>query len=181
MIYIFLADGFEEIEAIATLDILKRANINVKTVGVNGNYITGAHGVTIKTDETNFSKQDIEGIILPGGMPGTTNLDKSIQVNEAIDHCVKNKLYIFSICAAPSILGSRGLFKNKNVTCFPGFEKNLLYANVSSDSVCVDENFITAKGPGVSFDFAFKIVEILKSKKLSDEIKSSMQCIWIMT
>lgn len=178
MIYIFLADGFEEIEAIATLDILRRANINVKTVGINDKYITGAHGLTIKSDETNFCKEDIEGIILPGGMPGTINLDKSIQVNEAINHCIKNKLYIFSICAAPSILGSRGLLKDKNVTCFPGFEKNLLYANISNNSVCVDGKFITAKGPGVSFDFAFKIVEILRSKQLSDEIKSSMQYVY---
>lgn len=174
MIYMFLAPGFEEIEAIATLDILRRAEINVKTVGINAEYITGAHGITIKADTTNFCEEDIDAIILPGGMPGTLNLNESDIVNSAIDICLKKNSYIFAICAAPSILGERGLLKGKNAVCYPGFEDQLHGANILSESVCQDGKIITAKGPGAAIDFAFKIVEIFKSKGVASNIKSSM-------
>lgn len=177
MIYMFLAPGFEEIEAIATLDILRRAEIEVKTVGVGSEYITGAHGITIKSDLTSFFEEDVDAIILPGGMPGTLNLNKADIVNSAIDICLKKNSYIFAICAAPSILGERGLLKGKNAVCYPGFEDKLYGANILSESVCQDGKIISAKGPGSVFDFAFKIVEIFKSKGIANDIKSSMYCI----
>lgn len=176
MIYMFLAPGFEEIEAITTIDILRRASIDIKTIGIDGEYVTGAHGITIKSDTTDFSTENIDAIILPGGMPGTLNLKKSDLVDHAINFCIQNRLYIFAICAAPSILGSKGLLKDKQAVCFPGFEDQLLGANISSSSVCCDDKIITAKGPGAVFDFAFKIIDIFKSEQCSIDIKRSMQC-----
>ena len=123
MVCIFLADGFEEIEAIATVDILRRAGIDVQIVGVGGQEIIGTHQIKIEADitETMLKIQDVQMIILPGGMPGTANLEKNQTVQSAIDYVAKNNGYIGAICAAPSILGHKGLLKGKNATCFPGF------------------------------------------------------------
>lgn len=179
MVYIFLAEGFEEIEAITTQDILLRAGIETKTVGVGTKYVEGAHGIKIECDmceKRASTDDDIVGIILPGGMPGTINLKESEVVNKFIDFANENNLLIAAICAAPSVLGAKGLLKGKNVICYPGFEEELLGAKVSEKSVCVDENFITAKGPGVTIDFALEIVKKLVDEKTAMHIRESMQC-----
>lgn len=174
---IFLAEGFEEIEAITVIDILRRAEIKVTVVGISGLYITGAHGITVKCDcdDNNFKLgNDVKMVILPGGMPGTRNLQKSNVVKNAINSALENNIYIGAICAAPVILGQIGLLKDKHAVCYPGFEGELLGANICNEKVCVDDKFITAKGPGVAVDFALKIVEVLTDANNMEVIKNSM-------
>jgi 4-methyl-5(b-hydroxyethyl)-thiazole monophosphate biosynthesis len=176
MVYIFLADGFEEIEALAPIDILRRGGVDVTIVGVTGEFITGSHGITVKSDTGNFTPEsDIEMIILPGGMPGTRNLEASSVVQNAIDYCVKEEKFVAAICAAPSILGHKGLLSGKHATAFPGFEKDLTGAKVSSEAVVTDGKFITAKGAGVALEFGFELLKVLRGKELSDKISDSMQ------
>lgn len=177
MIYVFLANGFEETEAIAPIDCLRRCGLEVVTVGIGDNIITGSHGITMVTDcadsQIVFS-DDIEMIVLPGGMPGTLNLEKSEAVQNAIDYCVLNNKYIAAICAAPSILGHKGLLENKRAVCYTGFEDQLSGAEIGTEAVCVSDNFITSKGMGTAVEFGLKLVAILKSKDRSDLLKSSI-------
>lgn len=179
MFYVFLATGFEEVEALATVDVLRRAKIDVSTVGVTGREVVGAHKITVIADklidEINF--EDIEGVILPGGMPGTTNLEKNQRVLECIKYAEKSGKFVCAICAAPSILGHLGVLKNKNAICYPGFEKELLGTKINDFEVVKDRNIITAKGPGVSLQFAFKIVESVIDKATAGSIAKAMQCV----
>ncbi|MBQ6143419.1 MAG: DJ-1/PfpI family protein [Clostridia bacterium] len=177
MIYIFLADGFEEVEATTPRDILKRAGISIQTVGLNqSDTVSSASGLKIIPDvqieHINFN--DIEGIILPGGMPGTKNLEQNKKVLEIIKYCIENKLLIGAICAAPSILGKMGVLKNKAACCYPGFEKYLIGAKISENSVSTDKNIITSKGPGTAFEFGFAVLKYLKGRENAESIKSSM-------
>lgn len=179
MIYLFLADGFEECEALCPLDILRRGGIQVKTVGVGKEYITGTHGITVKADisEVQVVLDDkLQGVILPGGMPGTNNLESNETVKRAVSFANENQKLVCAICAAPKILGGMGLLNNKNATCFPGFEKDLIGAKLSSDHVVQDGNIITAKGVGVAFEFGFKILENLTDKETVADLKAKMQC-----
>ncbi len=189
MYCVFLAAGFEEIEALATVDVLRRANLDVKTVSIGKNLInagskivTGANEISVEADlnEEEFinilEKNRLDGIILPGGMPGTTNLNDSNLVLKAIKYCNKENKLIAAICAAPMILGKMGILENKEAICYPGFEQNLQGATISKNYVCVDDNIITAKGPGVALEFGIKIVEFILGKNKADMIKSSMQC-----
>jgi len=178
MIYLFLADGFEECEALAPLDILRRAEIEIKTVGIGKKYITGSHGIEITADITDneiVTDSNLKGIILPGGMPGTLNLEKSDTVQKAIDYADENNLLISAICAAPSILGHKGLLKNRKATCFNGFEKDLIDALVLDKAVVRDENFITAYGAGAAFDFGFEILSYLTDEATSEKLKKQMR------
>ncbi|MDD5923608.1 MAG: DJ-1/PfpI family protein [Clostridia bacterium] len=177
MVYIFLANGFEEVEALAPLDILRRAEIDVKTVAVGAKKIVGSHGIEIVTDihESEVTTDDMECVILPGGMPGTLNLEKSPIVTQSIRYCSENNLPICAICAAPSILGHMNLLKGKKAICFPGFEKELYDAVLSEDHVCVDGNIITAKGAGVALEFGLEITAMLKNREESDKIRKAIQ------
>ena len=177
MIYIFLAEGFEECEALAPVDILRRANIDVITVGVGSKIITGAHGISVNCDTINkdLKLENLEGIILPGGMPGTVNLEKDDTVQSIIDYAWKNNLLISAICAAPSILGHKNLLNGKKATCFPGFEKDLLGAEVCDMPVVKDGNVITAFGAGAAFDFGFEILATIKGKDFADNLKKQMK------
>ena len=177
MIYLFLANGFEEIEALATVDIIKRAGIKITTVGVGGNEIIGAHNISVKADisDNQLNLADADMVILPGGMPGTTNLSKSEAVKNALKYCTDNNKYISAICAAPSVLGKYGLLGGKDYTCYPGCE-NGICGNYTKDKVTVDGKIITGIGPGATFDFAFKIIEILCGIDKVNLIKSAMQC-----
>lgn len=179
MIYMFLADGFEEIEAITPLDILKRGKIPIKTVGLGKNTVKSSLGISIETDITieELKETEIDGIVLPGGMPGTLNLSRNKKVTDTIKYCYEKNLLIAAICAAPSILGEMGILKGKTACCYPGFEEKLIGAEVSSLPVCIDDNIITAKGPGVAAEFGFKILEYTKGKRAVKVISSSMQFI----
>lgn len=178
MIYEFLAEGFEEIEALCPLDILRRAGIEISAVSVNDNlFVTGAHGITFKADKTarDISFDKLCGIILPGGMPGTLNLEKSEIVNKLTDSCAEKGLLIAAICAAPSIIGKKGLLKDKKATCFTGFEKYLIGAKTVDTPVVRDGNIITARGAGAAFDFAYEIVSFINNGKTADKLSADMK------
>ena len=178
MVFLFLAEGFEIIEALAPVDMLRRAKLDIKTVGVTGKTVTSSCGVAVNADITadEFVYENVDAIILPGGMPGTLNLENNQVVQSAIDKAVSDNVLICAICAAPSILGHKGLLKGKNAIAFPGFEKDLDGAEISSEHVTVDGNFITAKGAGVAAEFGLKIVEMLTDKATADNIKETIQC-----
>ena len=178
MIYMFLADGFEEIEALCPLDILRRAGLEVTTVGVGGkDVIRGAHGITVHADIPDIMYRDSspDMIILPGGMPGSSNLDESRIVDSALRAAHRQGKYLAAICAAPMVLGKRGYLEGKRAVCFPGFEKFLTGAITDSDTSLVrDGNIITAKGMGVAFDFGLELVRCLKDAAAAEKIKSSV-------
>lgn len=176
MVYVMLADGFEEVEAIEPIDILKRGGVEVTTVGVKGRIVTGAHGITVTADiEINeVNPENMELLMLPGGA-GHEILDASNEVHGLINYAVVNGLYISAICASPSILGKKMMLEGKKATCFPGFEKYLYGAETVSDKTVVDGKIITGKGAGAASEFGFAMLEILKDKETADEIKEIMQ------
>jgi 4-methyl-5(b-hydroxyethyl)-thiazole monophosphate biosynthesis len=171
MIYMFPANGFEEIEALLPLDLMRRAGLEVKTVGIGSLDITGSHGITVKADmlDSDFSDNSPECVILPGGMPGTTNLDASPVVHKALDLALENNSLICAICAAPMILGKRGILKGKNATCFPGFEEYLEGASVGG-RVVRDGQVITGVGMGAALEFGIEIVAALKGRGAADKL-----------
>ncbi|WP_270739732.1 DJ-1 family glyoxalase III [Massilioclostridium coli] len=177
MVYLFLAEGFEEVEALTPLDYLRRAGVEVCSVGVTGQIVTGSHGIMVHTDITpdqvNFDQ--IEMIVLPGGMPGTLNLEKNQIVQQAIDVCTANHHIIGAICAAPSILGHKGLLQGKKATCFPGFEPDLIGANYQNQPVCVDDTIITSRGAGAAQQFSFALVEQLLGKEKAEILAQQVQ------
>ena len=171
MIYMFLANGFEEIEALMPLDLMRRAGLEVKTVGVGGLDVTGSHGITVKADmlDSDFADDAPECVILPGGMPGTKNLDASPVVHKALDNALENDALICAICAAPMILGKRGILRGKNATCFPGFEEYLEGANIGGRAVR-DGRVITGVGMGAALEFGIEIVAALTSRETADKL-----------
>ena len=178
MIYVFLADGFEEIEALAPVDFLRRAGVEVNIVGVTGKICEGAHGIKVETDilvDEIKLNDELLGVVLPGGMPGADNLDKNAVVHKAVDYCVENNLVVAAICAAPFILGKKGILKGKKATCFPGFEEYLAGADVLSDGVVTDGNIITAKGAGVAWEFGAAINAKVAEETKSEEILKGIQ------
>ncbi len=180
MILVFLANGFEETEAVAPIDILRRDGQKVVTVGIGEEVITSSHGVTVVPDVTEVDitlSDEIDMIVLPGGMPGTLNLEKSRTVQDAIDYCTANGKYIGSICAAPSILGRKGLLNGKKATCFPGFEELLEGAQFTGAPVEQDGKIVTARGAGVAVEFGLKLVEVLSGKAASDKLREAMRCV----
>lgn len=177
MIYVFLANGFEEVEALAPIDLLRRSGSEVLTVGVGGKAVTGSHRITIAADITEedvLLNDALEMIVLPGGMPGTLNLEKSDVVQNAVEYCHKNQRLIGAICAAPSILGHKGLLAGREAIAYPGFEQELTGAEISSHSVCRSGNIITAQGAGAAVPFGLRLVEALhgeaKARALADGI-----------
>lgn len=178
MFYVFLAEGFEETEALAALDVMRRAKLDVKTVGVTGELVTSSHKVCVKADITpnEVSYDDIEGAVLPGGMPGTLNLEKSDCVIDCVKYCYDNGKIVAAICAAPSILGHLGMLKGRKATCFPGFEAELDGAEYTAAPVETDGNVITGKGAGCAVLFGHAIVSKTLSKEAADKVTGDMQC-----
>ena len=205
MIYMFLAPGFEEVEALAPLDLLRRAGLEVTTVAVrpaaaNGLIeglrrigvsatnlwnespcVTGAHGITVTADitESAFAGRlrpsfAPEAIILPGGMPGTSNLDASPAVEAALELAYAGGAYLGAICAAPLVLGKRGYLAGKRATCFPGFESYLEGATVGG-KVVRDGRIITAAGMGVAQEFGLELISVLVSPEKAGEIREAIQ------
>ena len=178
MIPVFLANGFEEIEALATVDILRRAGVEVVTVGVGGSNAVGAHGIAVCADivEDELDIAAIDGVVLPGGMPGTTNLEASAMVQKTVAYAVDRNMLVAAICAAPSILGHGGYLNGKKSTCYPGFEQELTGAIVTNSGVVADGNIITASGAGVAVDFALELVRYLVSDEMAESIRRGIQC-----
>lgn len=178
MIYLFLANGFEEIEGLTPLDVLRRAGEDVMTVGVGSDKITSSHKVTVICDTTVDKiekRDDLKAVILPGGMPGTLNLEADKTVQEYIDFANEKGAFVCAICAAPSILGHKGLLDGKKAISFPGFEKDLRGAEISENGVVRDGNIITAKGMGVSLDFGLEILSALQGKEKADAVRAAVQ------
>ena len=176
-VFIFLADGFEELEAIAPIDIFRRAEIEVTVVSIsNDKMVRGAHGIHVLADclfsETDFRMNDL--LYLPGGMPGTRNLGEHEGLKELLLKQAGEKKKIAAICAAPSILGKLGLLNGMEAVCFPGFEDQLTGAKLSENKIVESGNISTAKGAGVAVQFAIKLVELLKGKNSADEIATQI-------
>ena len=176
MVLLLLADGFEEIEALTPVDLLRRTGIEVKTVGVYSKIAVSSHSIPVicdlTTDEVDLSLVDT--VILPGGMPGAINLDKSPFVDQAIKTVYENGGRLAAICAAPLVLGRRGLLKGVMATCYPGFENELIGAVKLSKKVVTDKKITTAVGMGASLEFAKELVSLLVSKEKAEELSRSV-------
>lgn len=176
-IAVHLAEGFEEIEAISIIDVLRRAEFDVLVVSVtSGIEVKGAHDIVIKADVLfdNVEYASIDMIVLPGGMPGTRNLQAHKGLQDQILNFHASGKPLGAICAAPLVFGNLGLLKDKNSTCYPGFEEELVGANVTGNFVEQSGMIVTGKGAGVAIDFALKIVEMLRGKELADELARKM-------
>lgn len=178
MVYLFLADGFETIEALTPVDMLRRADIQVTTVSITGNRsVKSAHDVFVQADilfsESDFSNAQM--LVLPGGMPGTANLAQFKPLTDLLLQANSNGLLIAAICAAPSILANLGILEGKSATVYPGFESGIDGVNFTGNKVEQAGNIITGKGPGCSHLFAAAIISALKDKNISDNILQAMQ------
>ena len=164
MVLILLADGFEELEALSPLDILLRGGVEVKTVGITGKYVTGTHGVTVRADllQEEVDLCNLEAVIFPGGMPGAVNLDTAPFTDAVIEAAIKKGARLAAICAAPLVLGRRGLLKGHKATCFPGFEDELLGADVTDAPVVTSGNITTAKNYEAAFAFGKELLSLLR-------------------
>ena len=205
MIVMFLAPGFEEVEALAPLDLLRRAGLEVVTVAVreaktnqlidklgrlgvsatnlwdDDRTVTGSHGIPVTADVTEAAlpgrlarASSLEAVILPGGMPGTTNLDASPVVEKTLELAAAKDTYLCAICAAPLVLGKRGYLNGKRATCFPGFEEYLAGATVGG-KVIRDGKIITAAGMGVAQEFGLEMISALVSPEKAGEIRAAIQ------
>ena len=177
-VYILLARGFEECEALVPADLLKRAGANVVLVATEGGLaVTGSHGFTITADITidELRKEDMDCIVLPGGLPGTELLGNNPRVIDAVSYAANKGLFIAAICAAPSILGKMGLLDGRNAAVYPSFADQLANANITGKKVEHDDIFITAEGMGVSFEFGFKLIEVMFGAEAADEIRESVR------
>ena len=177
-VYEFLATGFEEVEALLPVDILRRAGVEIKTVSVTGDtWVTSSHGVTIQADlkfEDIPHFDDVDMLLLPGGMPGATNLNEHAGVREALlAHNAKGK-HIGAICAAPMVLGSLGLLKGRKATCYPGFEKYLEGAEYTAELFTIDGNIITGEGPAATFPYAYEILKMFVGEAKTKELQQQM-------
>ena len=177
-LYLFLAPGFEEIEAITILDVLRRAQLNVVSVSLTGDLtVTGAHGIAVLADTLypDIDLAEAAQLILPGGMPGTNNLNVHEGLKRAIKtHAAAGKP-IAAICAAPLILGQLGLLAGKEATCYPGYEQHLIGARLSKKAVVQDGAFLTGNGPGAAARFALQIVKHFRSEELAEELAKGMK------
>ena len=176
-LYLFLATGFEETEAIATLDVLRRASLNVKSISITGEKkVVGAHHIIIEADalfeNTDFLNASV--IILPGGMPGTRNLNAHSALKQLIQSHHAQGKHLAAICAAPMILGNLGILEGKEATCYPGNEPDLKGAKISEYMIVQDENILTASGPGVALDFGLQIVSNVLGEEKAEIIAKSM-------
>ena len=181
MVVVFLAEGFEEIEALATVDVLRRAGLKVVTVGVGGASVTGSHGITVQADRDDgaplpTAADGLQAVVLPGGLPGTEHLRASETVAACVERAAADGVLLCAICAAPSVLGRKGLLRGRAATCYPGYEEDLLGAVCTGESVAVAADRITAKGAGVTIPFALAIVSRLVSEEVAAKLGKAMQC-----
>lgn len=175
--YVHFAEGFEEIEALTIVDVLRRADIPTEMVSVTGHrQVSGAHGIKIITDvvfeDVNYDEAAM--IILPGGLPGAKNLQDHKGLSEVLEKKASKKEPIAAICAAPMVLGELGLLEGKDAVCYPGFENHLKGASVKTDLSVKSDNIITGKGPGAAINFSLEIVKELKGEAKANELANGM-------
>jgi len=176
-VFIFLAEGFEETEAIATIDVMRRGELDVTSVSITGNLlVAGAHGIAVNADmlfeKVNLATGDM--LVLPGGMPGASNLNAHAGLKSALEQYAANGKKIAAICAAPLVFGGLGLLQGKKATAYPGFESMLKGATYVNSPVVKDGNIITGRGPGYAFQFGLAIVEELQGKAKADEVAEGL-------
>ncbi len=176
-VLIFMAEGHEEIEALTVVDILRRAGIDIEMVSITGNKkVPGAHGITTYCDKlietVNFDSADM--LVLPGGMPGTLNLGLCELLMDQVHGFNTSKKGLAAICAAPTVFGKAGILEGKTATCYPGMEKDLLGAKISTDEVCHDDNIITSRGMGTAIPFALEIVKTFQGQEAADKLAKSI-------
>jgi 4-methyl-5(b-hydroxyethyl)-thiazole monophosphate biosynthesis len=177
-VYVFLAEGFEEVEALLPVDLLRRAGVEAEMVSVTGNrMVKSSHSVKIEADRLyeEIKVKEADMLVLPGGMPGTRNLAAHTGLCEALKSFHKEGKPVAAICAAPSVLGANGILEGKRATCYPGFEGELKGAKVVAEPSVTDGNVITGKGAGAATEFALALVEKLISKEKALEIKAQIQ------
>ena len=175
--FIHFAEGFEEIEALTIVDVLRRADIPTQMISVTGKLaVTGAHGITVNTDSLfeDADYSDAEILILPGGLPGAHNLNAHSGLKEKLKSFHERGQKVAAICAAPLVLGGLNILEGKKAVCYPGFEDTLLGASVIYDPVVKTGNIITSRGPGTALDFALTLVEELKGRKTADTLAQGM-------
>lgn len=171
-VYVFLATGYEEIEALTVVDLLRRAGIDCQTVSVTGaKQVTSSHNVTVTADVL-FSEitDDADMLVLPGGIPGTPNLAAHQELGELLKKQFSAGKWVAAVCAAPTVLGGLGILDGKKATCFPGKMDELICGEKLTDGVVVDGNVITSRGMGTCIDFGLKMIEVLDSKESADKI-----------
>lgn len=176
---VLLAEGFEEVEALAPVDLLRRAGVQTKILSVTDSCtVQGARGISVLADATlsalNFEQMDL--LILPGGYPGYVNLEKSEEVRALVTRAAKENKQIGAICAAPTLLGKWGLLKDKKAACYPQMEADLFCKEVSFDPVVEDGNIITSRGAGTALPFALKLVERLCGEETAKKLAESIVC-----
>ncbi len=174
MVYVLLAPGFEEAEALVPVDMLRRANIETATVSITGEPVPGSHGVTVLADvildDVDLSKADM--LVLPGGGPGYKNLGKEPKVEQLVRNAAEKGLWLAAICAAPTLLGKWGLLEGKNAVCYPGMEEGLTGAQPRMDQgFVVDGKIITGRAAGSAFDFGLALVEALAGAAEADKVR----------
>ena len=169
-----LAEGFEEIEAMTIVDVLRRAGLQVDTVGVVGSMISGAHGVKVIVDKRldEIDPEEYDAIILPGGYPGYSNLGKSTKLMKILEEFNRKSKLIGAICGAPSILAKQGLLDNKKATIYPGMEKEIPYPR--GERVVIDDNIITSQGPGTALEFSLAIVKKLLGAGIAQNLSQKL-------
>lgn len=176
-ICVFLADGFEEVEGLTVVDLLRRAGEDVVTVSIMGRKeVTGSHGITVLAD-TLFEQVDYSGVdllVLPGGMPGTKYLKESEKLTELLTEWNGDKKKLAAICAAPSVFGELGFLRGKTAVCYPGFESALQGAVIGKQKVEVDGHITTSKGPGTAMEFALTLIQQLQGVEKAEEIRSGL-------
>lgn len=178
-----MATGYEEIEALIPLDVLRRGGVDCKTVSITGNkLVASAHGVNIEADllfeEADLSDADL--LMLPGGMPGADNLDAHAALCQALVKQAAEGKMVAAICAAPKVLGRLGLLKGKKATCYPGFEKYLDGADYTADLCTIDGNVTTGKGPAAALPYAYALLEQLEGKAVAHEVAGGMMYLHLM-
>jgi len=177
-VYVFLANGCEEIEALTPVDVLRRAGLQVVTVGVGGKTVIGSHNIPITADRVAdaLPLEGLELAVCPGGMPGAAHLAECPEVRRVLEYAAKQKIPVGAICAAPAVvLGGTALAKGRRVTCFPGFEDKLSASVVTGNRVERDGNLVTGKGMGAALDFALELVVLLKGKTAAEALRVSLQ------
>lgn len=170
---VFFAPGYEEIEALTVVDILRRAKITTDMISAgDGITVTGSHDIEIRMDKmlSGNEADEYDVIVLPGGLPGTTNLEKNETLMKILDSFYESGKLVAAICAAPSILGHRDMLNGKCACCYPGFEDELEGAEITDEAVCRDGNIITSRGMGCALDFALEILATLSSAEAADEM-----------
>ena len=177
-VYLFLADGFEEVEGLMAVDLLRRAGIDLTTVSIMGNAcVTGRNHISVIADslfENITSFEDGDMLVLPGGMPGTTYLEEYQPLQELIRDYDKKGKRLAAICAAPTVYGKMGLLKGKRATCYPGMEDMLLGAQTSTEKVVTDGNYTTSRGLGTALEFSLELIRLLQDEKTADKVAKSV-------